>query len=285
MIRLKHILMALTLLVVPLVMRGAPQLPSSADSIYIVYIGDSNLWIGGDDCSNPRAWSFWFNKFIPASNARSYAHSGATWTNTSATMADTSLYSEVLEDSNVIYNELLRLIHDSANGGESPDIIFLSAGTNDAWFHAKRPGIFSVTTSEAMSRLESNLASKPSSYTSLTEAVTCGIAMTRRAFPEAEIVVLTPPETTATSSEMISHVADLITECAEANNVITIRLDKYSGISREKEKQHYELTTDGTHTSTKGAQTIATLVHDSLVKNKLTPVLDRQLNTATSLRN
>jgi lysophospholipase L1-like esterase len=59
-------------------------------------------------------------------------------------------------------------------------------------------------------------------------------------------------------------VSDIITECGELMGLHVIRLDKLSGISRDKEKEHYLLTSDGTHTSPQGAMRIANVVKQQL---------------------
>ncbi|MBQ2399776.1 MAG: SGNH/GDSL hydrolase family protein, partial [Muribaculaceae bacterium] len=78
----------------------------------VVLLGDSNTWLGGDDCTGVKGWGKWFAEEYRPGSIRSYARSGATWTNTVNTVADTREYSEVLGDNNVIYNQVMRLVED-----------------------------------------------------------------------------------------------------------------------------------------------------------------------------
>jgi lysophospholipase L1-like esterase len=234
-------------------------------NLSVIYLGDSNLWIGGDDCSGESAWSHWFNS-IPGVEGVSYARSGATWTNTSVTVKDTDYYTQSLDNQNVIYNEVMRLVLARDNGQLSPlpDVIFVSAGTNDAWFNAKRPGIFDVTAEQAVDALPELRGKAVAQVTSLAESVVYSLDILDSAFPESTIILLTPPETTATTVEMVTKVSDIIAECGALTKHHVIRLDKLSGISSAKEKKHHRLTSDGTHTSPQGAKKIASVVEKEL---------------------
>lgn len=231
---------------------------------HVVFIGDSNTWNGGDDCSNPKAWSYWMVKNMLPATARSYARSGATWTNNAATVADTASYFEVLNDQNVLYNQILRLKGEVKAGRQPvPDYIFLSGGTNDAWFSAKRPGLYNSTVEQAYSR-PMTTATTPAQATSLAEAVRLNLMLLKDAFPNARIIVVGPPYTTKASKETIEKVADIIQQSARKSGVECIRIEKNCGIDPVKEKQKPQLTSDGTHTNNKGAWQIARCVYDYL---------------------
>ena len=45
---------------------------------HVVFLGDSNLWTGGKDNSDPHSWSYWFCKELSIKNSRNYARSGPT---------------------------------------------------------------------------------------------------------------------------------------------------------------------------------------------------------------
>lgn len=110
--------------------------------LHVVLLGDSNTFIGGDDCDKDRGWSKWFKERFSPSTCKSYARSGATWTNCSKTKINTEEYSEKLTDNNVIFNQVLRLIQATKEGNEpQPDLIMIMAGTNDAWFKSSRTSI------------------------------------------------------------------------------------------------------------------------------------------------
>lgn len=122
--------------------------------LHVVLLGDSNTFIGGDDCDKDRGWSKWFKERFSPSTCKSYARSGATWTNCSKTKINTEEYSEKLTDNNVIFNQVLRLIQATKEGKEpQPDLIMIMAGTNDAWFKSSRPQLFSQTPQQVFLRL------------------------------------------------------------------------------------------------------------------------------------
>ena len=125
----------------------------------IVLLGDSNTWIGGDECDKPQGWNKWFkdlcdkpqgwNKWFkdlanPLS-CHSYARSGATWTHTPLTDYDTEEDTDVLSDNNVVYNQINRLKEAYRQQKQvKPDLIIVMAGTNDLWFADKRPDSLST---------------------------------------------------------------------------------------------------------------------------------------------
>ena len=48
--------------------------------MHVVILGDSNTFIGGDQCDKPQGWNKWFKELANPLSCRSYARSGATWT-------------------------------------------------------------------------------------------------------------------------------------------------------------------------------------------------------------
>ena len=87
----------------------------SLDSLHIAVLGDSNTWLGGDDCSQPRGWTTAFVRALHPASCRSYARSGATWTHTSATSCRPKAYTERLADDNVIFNQMVRMADTCGN--------------------------------------------------------------------------------------------------------------------------------------------------------------------------
>lgn len=243
--------------------KETPQLSSESEvsdashaSLNVVILGDSETWIGGDDCSKPRGWSYWFaRKFRPAS-CRSYARSGATWTNTLQTRRNTGAYSEVLDDQNVIYNQVARLTDAVDKGAQvSPDIIIIAAGTNDAWFHKKRPGVFAETPESVFadqSRMHTDLA--PHQATSLAASIRLAAELLIQRFPEAQIVMLTPPQSTAGEVSNLLKVNDIITESGKRLSIPVIDVFAGGGTYRAAEATAKTNTTDGIHTSEAGAR-------------------------------
>ena len=108
--------------------------------LHVVILGDSNTWIGGDDCDQPQGWNKWFKDVFQPTTCKSYARSGATWTNTPQTHRNTLENIEVLGNDNVIYNQICRLQEAIDSGIQhTPQLILILAGTNDAWFTKARP--------------------------------------------------------------------------------------------------------------------------------------------------
>lgn len=224
---------------------------SPAD-MHVVILGDSNSSIGGDSCNLAPGWTKWFNEAFAPASCRSYARSGATWTNTSRTVRNEEENTGLLSDNNVIYNQVCRLISAHQSGIQpTPNLIIVAAGTNDAWFLKRRPKALQpaiVTDTAALSQL------KPSSILTLADAVTYNCLLLKRHFPEARIILLTPMQCTATTTERIRTVGDIISRCGELLDLPVVRQDSICCISREQEAVHHRYTVDGIHTNAAGAE-------------------------------
>lgn len=231
-----------------------------------VILGDSNTWIGGDDNSNPKGWNYWLQRECNPRSLRSYARSGATWTNTRSTFRDTKYYSERLDDNNVMFNQIARLIENADSSRQIiPHVIFLAAGTNDAWFAERRPEEFSVTAEDALRRNADELmALPPSKVTSLAESVRYGIRLLKARFPQAQIVVLTPLQSVKISGEMLDAVAGIIEKVAVGENCAVLRQDILCPVRADRERFNRNLTSDGTHTSPAGAKANARAIASAL---------------------
>lgn len=225
--------------------------------MHIAILGDSNTWIGGDDCSKPRGWNKWFLDFMKPATCRSYARSGATWTHTSKTKPDTKENIGILGDNNVIYNQVRRLKEDTDKDRKKiPNLIVILAGTNDVWFQDKRPDALTMTAKQAERIKDSLLYAAPSDVFTLAMAVRYDIAMLRSYYPKAEIVLLTPMQTTAASKEDVRKAGDIIEESGKLLNCHVIRLDADTIINSDAEKKTKRYTSDGTHTNPTGAKHI-----------------------------
>lgn len=236
---------------------------------HVVFIGDSNTWNGGDDVSNPRAWSYWLVKNLLPASARSYARSGATWTNNTATRVDTAAYSELLDDQNVLYQQAVRLIGAHKAGQQAtPDLIFVCAGTNDAWFRSRRPGIYSETVEQAYAR-PMTTTTKPGEATSLAASARLTLMLLKEAFPQAKIIVVTSPYCVQAPKAEIDKVAETLQQCAQRSGVYCTRTERTAGIDPDKEKEKKELTVDGVHTSERGAWQLANCVYNFMAFNQL----------------
>lgn len=215
-----------------------------AETTDVILFGDSNTWLGGDACDKRAGWSYHFSMLDPDIRCRSYARSGATWSATKASREDIREYSEVITDNNIIYNQLRRFISDYVGEtGFEPDLFIILAGTNDAWFQNRRPEIFEDS---------------PRSLASQVRLVT---DLIRLEYPQAKILLLTPPQTTATTIENIRKVGDVIQTTANQLGIDCLRLDSLSPIKADKERMKHYYTTDGIHTSEAGAAAIANIIY------------------------
>lgn len=233
---------------------------AAQEPLHVVILGDSNTWIGGDDCDKPQGWNKWFKDLLKPTTCKSYARSGATWTNTPQTRRNTQENIGVLGDNNVIYNQICRLQEAVERGAQvKPQLILIMAGTNDAWFLKQRPKAFSMCGCDAFST--DNMTDRPiNEILTLAESVRYGCELLKAAYPEARIVLLTPLQSVAAGIDNITKAGDIIECSAKHLGLNVIRMDKEGGIDAKKEKVKHQLTTDGTHTSEKGAQLVGTFV-------------------------
>lgn len=195
--------------------------------------------------------------------ARSFARSGATLSNVASTPADTTLYSEILDDANTLYNQALRL-NGAVERGElpSPDLIILYGGTNDAWFADRRPGLFDTLPSGCLNLPD--LQTRPGLSTNLRASLGLLLRLLESANPDSRIIFVGPPLTIKTPDERIHRVADIMEETALRENIQMIRLDSSDLINPVVENEQFTLTTDGVHTSSSGARRIGNYVYQMI---------------------
>ena len=232
---------------------------SDLSAIRVAVLGDSMSWIGGDSCQNPRGWTHFLKRLANPKHIDVYARSGATWTNTRNTRGDISAYSEVLDDENVLYPQAPRLIQAAeADPSYSPDLIFLYAGANDAWFFDKRPGIFESTGKSPAQNAD------PSECTSLQSGIMLVCDMLRKAFPNARLVLMTPTEMTKAPVWRIRLVSEIIADTGRRLGLTVLRPDIDVDIRMEQESITLTNTSDGVHTNPRGAELLARYVISKL---------------------
>ncbi len=238
--------------------------PSSAEAEVVVFLGDSNTWIGGDDCDNPNGWNCHFARRDTSLVGHSYARSGATWTATRASRPDTEQYVEVLADNNIIYNQIRRLEDAMAHSQQAmPGLIVVAAGTNDAWFDRRRPDIYSVDVAEAVEASADTLRfDEPGRYRSLAMSVRLGCEYLKKLCPQARIVVLTPLQSAKIDADKLVRVSDIIESTASGTGAEVIRQDSVCPVTAADEAIEYVLTSDGIHTSPEGARRVGNLLFD-----------------------
>lgn len=232
---------------------------------HIVALGDSNTWLAGDSCTNPKGWITVLKEQMEPASCRSYARSGATWTHTELTKYNTEEYTSLLGDDNVIYNQVNRL-RDACNDStqHTPDLILILSGTNDMWFEAKRPQAFSKTAEEVCTDTAALYPTRqPNEILSMAEAIRYDYEMLREFCPEATIVLLTPMHATKVSREVVTKTGELIDQCGALLQMPVIRLDEV-GINSEEEQREKRYTSDGVHTNTDGALLIGSYVAEKV---------------------
>lgn len=249
----------LLLLALALPSAAGAQEADPCAALQVVILGDSNSWLGGDGCDKPRGWNTWFRSELKPAGCRSYARSGATWTHTERTKRNTEENTGRLSDDNVIYNQICRLLEAVEAGKQArPDLILISAGTNDAWFPDQRPGALVLMPHVAFAA-DSLLSRPANAVLTLAEAVRWDCEMLKSAFPEARIVLLTPMQSTSIADDQITLAGNIIEGCARCLSLSVIRLDRDAPVRSAAERKHFRYTYDGTHTSEAGAQAVGRL--------------------------
>ena len=233
---------------------SAKAMCSNHSEMDVVLLGDSNTWLGGEDCNNSKGWSKWFkDTFLPKSIS-SYARSGATWANTPSTVCNLTENIEVLGDNNVVYNQVCRLKYAYAVGKQPvPELIIISAGTNDAWFSQHRPYAMQRRKASDNQR-ENTLSLEPSKNLTIEESIALCYELLREDFPDAEIVLLTPLQTIKVDKSIIEFVGELIESVGIGLGCYVIRQDLEGCVRSNEESKEKVNTYDGTHTSERGAR-------------------------------
>lgn len=225
----------------------------------IALLGDSMTWIGGDSCQLETGWSHYLVEAFPSARIKTFARSGATWTNTISTKGDTDHYTELLNDENVIYNQVRRLILEVQSDSTSyPDIIVAFAGGNDAMFSKKRPFLFDDTKGMPGGN---TIDIKPSEVVSLSSSVELSCRLLQQFFPKAKLFLVTPTQMSKASPEMVHQVSQTIARVGNNLGIEVLRADNDVDIKYEAEKRKgHKYTYDGVHTNPQGASLIADFI-------------------------
>lgn len=240
--------------------KGLAQSP-----LHVVALGDSNTWLAGDSCNNPKGWITALKQQLQPASCRSYARSGATWTHTEQTKYNTKEYTSLLGDDNVIYNQVNRL-RDACNDSTQhvPDLILILAGTNDMWFEAKRPKAFTRSAEDVCADTTHLYPTRqPNEVLTMAEAIRYDYEMLREFCPEATIILLTPMQATKVSREVVTKTGELIDQCGAMLELPVIRLDEV-GIDSDEEQRAFRYTSDGVHTNKEGALLIGSFVAEKV---------------------
>lgn len=247
----------LVCILLPAVAGAAGNSPAGKN---VALLGDSMTWIGGDSCDKERGWSCHFRRLASPASVRVYARSGATWTNAPGTKVDTVAFYDVLHDDNVLYTQAVRLLADVGSGKIStPDIVILYAGANDAWFSAKRNGIFVPGKMTADGSLPVSLAGSVSAV--------CG--MIRDRLPGTRMILITPAQMTKAPASAVERVSAVIDSVGQAMGIEVIRTDRNGPIKASVERgRPRRLTSDGIHTNPEGAAALAHFFIEEIEKTQ-----------------
>lgn len=204
-----------------------------AQESHVVFLGDSNTWCGGDDCSVKLGWNYWVREMLKPTTCRSYARSGATWVHTDKMVRDTKENTARLSDNNVITNQIYRLQEAVEAGKQTvPTLIFIMAGTNDVWF---RQDILST----------------------LEHVAVDDVDLLQTSYPDARIVLVTPMQTTKVSEELVREAADMIETVSIRMATDLVNASDTDVIDRVQEQKKLTFTRDGVHTNEAGAKRLA----------------------------
>ena len=232
---------------------------------HIALFGDSMTWYGGDNCELERGWTYHFKRTANPKSITTYARSGATWTNTDSTIVDKKFYTGRLNDKNVIYTQIQRLIDSTEMGlAPRPDIIIVYAGANGCWYSDRRPGLFDTTAEQVLEADPYSADIEPNKVTTLAGSIRLGCDILHKNFPDAHVVLMTPMQMAPRSVDEVTRVADIIDSVGTGLGLTVLRGDKCVGIRHEIEKEKLTYTVDGVHTNPAGAKFIADFVAASL---------------------
>jgi lysophospholipase L1-like esterase len=234
----------------------------------IALLGDSLTWQGID---NPKIG--WFNylssKFADFAKLLIYARSGATWSNTPQTVYNITENTGSLSANNVIFNQMNRLIKDYQDGIISePSAIIIFAGTNDGLFPSARPDALRDTADDVFADISTDYRTGHNINTCLSIAMAYRYVfeMIIEHFPDAQVVIMSPMQSTGFTKERGDAIGTILRDCAGHTSSIFINMANEAGVSRivETRKGNY-LTRDGIHLIQKGAEMVGDFLAHRLI--------------------
>ena len=240
----------------------------------VVVFGDDITALGGSDNTISTGWTKHFLTKANPKKCLNYAHSGATWSHTAETTNNTNVTTESIAADNVIYNQIAKFLLDVAEQSSlAPDLIIIMAGTNDA-NASYRPSATSKSAADEFADSNGYITgAELGTLTSIVSAMRYDIETLRTNFPVAQIVVMTPIESTTITLAKIKEVSKCIYECAEYLGIDCVRLGDHCGIYREMEVTAPTFLSDGTHPNENGAKMIGYYAASAIKSIVRSPVL------------
>ena len=244
------------------------------EGLNVVFFGDSITALGGPDNTIPTGWTTHFLTKVYPKKCMNYAHSGATWSHTSETVYSPNVQTGSIHPNNVIYNQIAKFLLDVVEQPSlAPDLIIIMAGTNDATA-SYRPSATSKSAAEEFADSNGYITdAELGTLTSIVSAMRYDIETLRTNFPGAQIVVMTPIESTTFTLAKIKEVSKCIYECAEYLGIDCVRLGDHCGIYREMENTTPTFLTDGIHPNENGAKMIGYYAASAIKSIVRSPIL------------
>ena len=231
-------------------------------------LSNMNIVVLGDSISDIEAGNeghgMWIDKFKKLANPKSftdYAVTGATWSFKSDS-TEVSERSQMLSGgNNCIYNQFNRLkANVDAGSIEKPDIIFILAGSNDAFQN------LSVGTPKDVFDVDTAQSTDITTLTNMSASIRFVCDTIYKTYPTTRVVLMTPVSFGGHASEFgrLITVRDTIKECADYLNVYCIDGAK-SGITfhREHLDRQY-LISDMAHLTKLGGDMVGKFIYDEL---------------------
>ena len=239
----------------------------------VVVLGDSITWQGGVDCTETKGWTYWFKNRIKPKSIKSYAWSGATWSNDVNTAVNDNP-SLALDDDNTIWQQVRRLINAYNNNTQvKPDMVIIAAGINDviALNRGERIGCLDKTAAQAFAdRTKYITDANVNTILTMADAIRYSCELLLETFPNVQIILTTPLQSSDVEVEQSrwDSACKIIKDSARYLALPCIEQGEVCGVYYTQEYLSHINLSDGLHPNETGAKkignTIASIV-DSFV--------------------
>lgn len=224
---------------------------------------DMNIVTMGDSLTDTRVNGKWIAPFTRLANPKSinnYGRGNCTWTfKNDSEYNDTDISNQSLGN-NVIWNQYNRLKKDIDNGDvEIPDLIIIMAGTNDV-IQGK---VLGTPSNVFLGELSNDITT----LTTLSQSIRYTVNAIYDEYPNAKIILVTPPTLAGTSSNYLSllEVRKCIKECAGFLGVDVVDTEKAGIMYHREVANQYFLMSDKVHLTDIGGEVIANCIYDGII--------------------